>query len=61
MHIIRTKPVLMWTQTLSAVFREEMIEIGIVRFIKQKECHKITISAKPLAFAPFSRILAFVD
>jgi len=61
MHVIRTKAVLLSTQTLSAVFREEMIEIGIVCFIKQKECQKITISAKPLAFGPFSKILAFVD
>jgi hypothetical protein len=53
MHIIRTKAVLIRTQTLSAVFGAGVAEISMLRFIKQKSCHKIISAFCPLAIRGF--------
>jgi hypothetical protein len=53
MHIIRTKAVLIRTQTLSAAFGAGVAEISILRLIKQKLCHKIVSDAYPLAIEVF--------
>jgi hypothetical protein len=53
MHIIRTKAVLIRTQTLSAEFGAGAAEISMMRFIKQKSCHKITTASSLLAIGDF--------
>jgi hypothetical protein len=53
MHIIRTKAVLIRTQTLSAAFGAGVAEISMLRLIKQNPCHKLVSTAYPLAISLF--------